>query len=109
MPKLEGQLKEVNAELDKLKAIKNQQRELLSSKFNYQELLKFNQFNCQKIDKSPIRFAHETIRWCGLLQEKVAEYQIRQHKLISEGNAITSDLSRKCKVDTNLSETEISF
>ncbi|MFS1422867.1 hypothetical protein [Shewanella sp. 10N.286.48.B5] len=106
LPKLEVQLKEVNAELEKLKAIKNQQRELLSSKFNYQELLKFNQFDCQEIDKSLIRFAHETIRWCGLLQEKVAEYQIRQHKLITEGNAITRDLSRKRKVDSNLSETE---
>jgi hypothetical protein len=106
LPKLEEQLKEVNAELKKLNVIKNQQRELLSSKFNYQELLKFNQFDCQDIDKSPIRFAHETIRWCGLLQGKAAEYQIRQHKLISEGNSITSDLSRKCKVDTNLSKIE---
>ncbi len=106
LPKLEEQLKEVNTELDKLKAIKNQQRELLSSKFNYQELLTFNQFDCQEIDKSPIRFAHETIRWCGLLQEKIAEYQIRQHNLISEGNTITSDLSRRYKVDASLSETE---
>lgn len=106
LPKLEEQLKEVNAELKTLNEIKNQQRELLSSKFNYQELLKFNQFDCQEIDKSPIRFAHETIRWCGLLQRKAAEYQIRQHKLISDGNSITSDLSRKRKVDTNLAKTE---
>jgi len=106
LPKLEEQLKEVIAELKKLNEIKNQQRELLSSKFNYQELLKFNQFDCQEIDKSPIRFAHETIRWCGLLQRKASEYQIRQHKLISDGNSITSDLSRKRKVDTNLSKTE---
>jgi len=106
LPKLEDQLKEVSAELDKLNAIKKQQRELLSSKLNYQELLKFNQFDCQEIDKSPIRFGREIIRWCELLQEKAAEYQIRQHKLISEANAITCDLSRKYKTDVNLSEIE---
>lgn len=106
LPKLEEQLKEVNTELDKLNEIKNQQRELLSSKFNYQELLRFNQFDCKEIDKSPIRFAHETTRWCGLLQEKVSEYQIRQHKLINEVNGITCDLSRKYKADKNLSSIE---
>jgi hypothetical protein len=106
LPKLHAELKDVADELSNLVKIKDQQRELLSSKFNYQELLAFNNFSCQDIDKSPIRFIHETMRWSDLLQEKVMEYQIRQHKVISEGNANTFALSRKYKDDKKLSGAE---
>ncbi|KMV28476.1 hypothetical protein AB733_23405 [Photobacterium swingsii] len=106
LPNLIFQLSEVEARLDELNAINHQQRELLSSRFKYQDLLAFKKFNCHEIDMSPIRFANATIDWCELLQTKLTEYQIRQHKLITEGNAITYNLSRKYKHDGNLTKNE---
>jgi hypothetical protein len=109
LPELETQLEVINRELEKCTAIISQQRELLSSEFNYRQLLSFNHFDCLEIDGSPIRFSNETIRWCGLLQEKAAEYQIRQYKLITEGNELIRSLAKKYKQDGNLSKTENSI
>ena len=86
LPKLIAELVDIEQQITQLQAIKAQQAELLSSQFNYRALLQFKNFDCADIDASLIRFAHATIEWCELLEEKVAEYQIRQHKLVSDAN-----------------------
>jgi hypothetical protein len=104
--KITVDLEAIEKQISHLLTIKAQQAELLSSQFNYRALLVFKNFDCASIDTSLIRFADATIDWCSLLEDKVAEYQIRQHKLITEGNSLTVELAKPYKVASHLSHAE---
>ena len=106
LPKLKTELSRLEAKINQLINIKNQQGKLLSSTFNYRKLLDFQHFDCQAIDNSVIRFTDATLEWCQLLEEKTTEYQLRQHKLISEGNNLTAELFQKYKTDPHLNQAE---
>lgn len=101
-PKLLEQLSEIQSQIDELE--KSQEVKLLSSEFDYNEIL--INYDIESINNSIIKYYKAVISWVDDLIQKLDYFQEQKKDIITEFNKIGLKLSKKYEENPNLSEEE---
>lgn len=101
-PKLLEQLSEIQSQIDELE--KSQEIKLLSSEFDYNEIL--INYDIESINNSIIKYYKAVISWVDDLIQKLDYFQEQKKDIITEFNKIGLKLSKKYEDNPNLSEEE---
>lgn len=101
-PKLLEQLSEIQSQIDELE--KSQEIKLLSSEFDYNEIL--INYDIEAINNSIIKYYKAVISWVDDLIQKLDYFQEQKKDIITEFNKIGLKLSKKYEENPNLSEEE---
>lgn len=101
-PKLLEQLSEIQSQIDELE--KSQEVKLLSSEFDYNQILK--NYDIEAINNSIIKYYKAVISWVDDLIQKLDYFQEQKKDIITEFNKIGLKLSKKYEENPNLSEEE---
>ncbi|OON96474.1 MAG: hypothetical protein ATN36_00775 [Epulopiscium sp. Nele67-Bin005] len=98
-PKLIRQLELLDEQIKKL-----QENHLLSSKFDYRNLL--NNYNVEEINLSIIQYYEAVQKWVDELLNQLSNYESQKFKLILNFQAIEYKVSKKYEYNSNLSKEE---
>lgn len=101
-PKLLEQLSQIQSQIDELE--KSQEVKLLSSEFDYNEIL--INYDIEAINNSIIKYYKAVISWVDDLIQKLDYFQEQKKDIITEFNKIGLKLSKKYEDNPNLSEEE---
>lgn len=101
-PKLLKELSNIQSQINEIE--KNQERKLLSSEFDYTQILK--NYDIESINNSIIKYYQAVISWVDDLIQKLDYYQEEKKDIITEFNKIGLKLSRKYEESPNLSDEE---
>lgn len=101
-PKLLEQLSQIQSQIDELE--KSQEVKLLSSEFDYNEILII--YDIEAINNSIIKYYKAVISWVDDLIQKLDYFQEQKKDIITEFNKIGLKLSKKYEENPNLSEEE---
>lgn len=101
-PKLLEQLSQIQSQIDELE--KSQEVKLLSSEFDYTQILK--DYDIESINNSIIKYYKAVISWVDDLIQKLDYFQEQKKDIITEFNKIGLKLSKKYEENPNLNEEE---
>ena len=101
-PKLLEQLSQIQSQIDELE--KSQEVKLLSSEFDYNEIL--INYDIESINNSIIKYYKAVISWIDDLIQKLDYFQEQKKDIITEFNKIGLKLSKKYEENPNLSDEE---